>query len=212
MSDMHAKLGRDLLKGLVGIKEKNGKLSLEDVGALFMSMAGSASEADQHMHAEIGKMAKYIAETKKEIFSMSTNDQDEQVIEDASQHLEEVVKATEKATNTIMDAADVIQGSTGGIGGDKEKKIMEATNRIYDACNFQDITGQRITRVIKLLANIDDRIEKLNKMFGDVGGVIEKSGPRAMTDKDLLNGPQLAGKASSQEDIDALFASLSGKK
>ena len=52
------------------------------------------------------------------------------------------------------------------VGGEKETQIMDATNIIYDACAFQDITGQRIRKVIKLLENIEERINKLNGVAG----------------------------------------------
>lgn len=219
MPDMKEKLGRALLKSMVDRRENKGDLSLEDVGGIFMEMASSlnpqGSKVDQFMHNEIAKLVNYIHDAKDEIFAIATNEKGEVVINDASQHLDEVIKHTAEATNTIMDAADAIQKTVGGVGGEKEAAIMDATNRIYDACNFQDITGQRINKVIKLLSNIEDRIGKLNELFGtELPAPAEGNGSATvlpMNDKDLLNGPQLKSKASSQEEIDALFASLGGK-
>lgn len=224
MSDTQAKLGRTLLKSLVALREQKGDVSLEDVGQIFVDMASSInpqmSQADQFMHEEIHRLARHISEAKNEIFSISENSKSEKVIVDASLHLDEVIKATEQASNSIMDAADIIQNNAGGIGGEKETKIMEATNQIYEACNFQDITGQRINKVIKLLANIEERIAKLDELFGASeaahaeaaknGNVLSITLPA--DDKDLLNGPQLSGQASTQEEIDMLFASLGNKK
>jgi chemotaxis protein CheZ len=189
-------------------------IALEDVGAMFMQMASTlnpaGSTADQFMHQEIRRLAQDINNAKKEIFSISSDEKSETVLTDASMHLDEVIKATEKATNTIMDSADQIQNLVAGVGGDKETKITEATTRIYDACTFQDISGQRITKVIKLLGNIEERIAKLNSLFGSTDHV-PKAANDPMSDKALLNGPQLAGQAASQTDIDALFNSLGGK-
>lgn len=219
MADMQSNLGRTLLKSMVQMREQKGEISLEDVGGIFMQMASSlnpaSGPADQFVHQEIARLANYIVDAKKEIFAIQTNDKAEAVIFDASQHLDEVIKATEDATNTIMDAADAVQNAATGIGGDKEQQIVEATTRIYDACTFQDITGQRIRKVIKLLENIEERIGKLNDLFGDEPEFAAIDAPKEVkvpaNDKDLLNGPQLAAQASSQADIDALFASLGGK-
>jgi chemotaxis protein CheZ len=221
MTDIKSKLGKTLLEGLVSVRERNGDVSLEDMGDIFMNMASdlnpSHSKADEFMHQEIARLAKYITEAKNEIFSISTNDKSEQVIMDASAHLDEVIKATEEATNMIMDAADAVQAAAAGIGGDKETAIIDATTRIYNACTFQDITGQRINKVIKLLANIEERVGKLNDLFGselpDPSQIAQKDSNVVVQihDKDLLNGPQLASQASSQSDIDALFSSLGGK-
>jgi chemotaxis protein CheZ len=217
MANLTADLGRMVLSGLVGLKAQKGKISLEDVGSMFLTMsaehAQKASEADRIMHEEISRLAAYIDEANREIFAISTNEKSEDAIMDASLHLDEVVKATEQATNSIMDAADAIQQAASGLGGDKEKAIIDATTRIYDACNFQDITGQRINKVIKLLSNIEQRVGKLNTLLKEVAdnnsdNVVQMT--KVMTDKDLLNGPQLSGQAASQEDIDKLFASLGG--
>lgn len=219
-----AVLGHSLLKNIVELRQQKGEISLEDLGEIFEQVASHfsspASNTDRFMHQEIARLAKYIQEAKKEIFSISTNNNSEPAIIDASAHLDEVIKATESATNTIMDAADTIQNSASGIGGEKEQQIVSATTAIYEACNFQDVTGQRIRKVIKLLENIEERIGKLNDIFGNqeeiaeiAAGKEQKPGEIVLPadDKDLMNGPQLSSQAASQADIDALFASLGGK-
>jgi len=211
---------------MISAREQKGDITLEDVGGIFMKMASTLSPAnglvDQFVHQEIARLAKYITDAKQEIFAIQTNEKSEDAILDASQHLDEVIKSTEEATNTIMDAADAVQNAASGVGGEKEQQIMDATTRIYDACTFQDITGQRITKVIRLLASIEERIGKLNDLFGseppiaansDVNGAANgaaKAGEIVLPkdDKDLLNGPQLSGQGTSQADIDKLLAGL----
>lgn len=219
MSDVQVTLGRTLLTSLAALKQSKGDVSLEDVGSMFMQMAmslsPSQSPADRLMHEEIARLAEYITEAKKEIFAISTNEKSEAVIVDASAHLDEVIKDTENATNAIMDSADAIQNAAAGVGGEKEQALVAAATRIYEACNFQDVTGQRIRKVINLLANIEERINKLNDIFGNHNAQPPansnvKNGA-AKTDKDLLNGPQMNAQASSQAEIDALFASIGGK-
>jgi len=216
---MQTNLGRALLQSLVKLREQKGNVSFEDVGAVFMQMASTmhsgTAQTDQFMQEEIRSLAEYISSAKQEILSISTHSKSETVIDRAALHLDEVIRETEEASNAIMDAADAIQAATNGVGGNTEKAIMEATNRIYEACNFQDITGQRINQVIKLLSNIEERVTKLNTLSGGSGKGINVSKVVRMTapdDKDLLNGPQLAAEAPTQEEIDLLLASLSAKK
>lgn len=220
MRDVQETLGRTLLTSLAELKQNKGDVSLEDVGDMFMQMAMSLplqSPADRRMQEEIAQLAEFITDAKKEIFAISTNEKSEAVIVDASAHLDEVIKSTEDATNTIMDAADAIQNAMSGVGGDKEKKIIESTTRIYEACNFQDVTGQRIRKVIKLLTNIEERINKLNDIFGNANtpkpanSNAKNSISSPKDDKELMNGPQMNAHSSSQAEIDALFASLGGK-
>ncbi|MEZ5691880.1 MAG: protein phosphatase CheZ [Rickettsiales bacterium] len=219
MSDMQSTLGRTLLTSMIKTRESKGKITLQDVGNIFINLSSSLNPqnglADSFVHQEIAKLAQYIGDAKNEIFAIQTNAKAEDAINDASLHLEEVVKATEDATNTIMDAADAVQGAASGIGGENEQKIMDATTIIYDACTFQDITGQRIRKVITLLENIEDRVSKLNNLFGTAPEIqqdgVEKDPTKIElpeNDTDLLNGPQLAEQASSQDEIDALLASM----
>lgn len=216
MSDIQNKLGTSLILNLVKLRQEKGGLSIEDAGALFMQMASTLtpgnSEADKFVHTEIKQLSQYIAEAKKELLGISTNGKEEKALIEASEHLGEVVKATEKATTRIMDAADKIQSLATGMGGDRAKEIVDETSAVYEACNFQDITGQRINNVIALLTAIEKHAEKLNDLFGiDVQTVIDEQPKRELTEADLLNGPQLPGDATSQEDVDALFASLNAQ-
>ncbi|MDX2113306.1 MAG: protein phosphatase CheZ [Alphaproteobacteria bacterium] len=218
MSDTQARLGHSLLKSIVELKQEKKEITLEDLGGIFEEIANhfgsQTSNTDRFMHQEIARLAKYIQDAKREIFSIATNNNAEPAIVDASAHLDEVIKATESATNSIMDAVDSISAAATGLGGDAEQKILDATTRIYEACNFQDVTGQRIRKVIKLLENIEERIGKLNELFGNDDELMQQAtsnAPDPMSDAALMNGPQLTGQAASQSDIDALFASLGGK-
>jgi chemotaxis protein CheZ len=160
------------------------------------------------MKQEIIRLAQYINTAKREIFAIGTDTKPEEALSDASLHLDAVIKATEEASNSIMDAADAIQAAVSGVGGEKEQAIMDATTRIYEACNFQDISGQRLTKVIGLLNHVQERVNTLITLFS--GGQQQAAGkPKdaPLTDEDLLNGPQLPAQGTSQSDIDALFSS-----
>ena len=192
MGNMQAKLGHSLLKNMVALRQKKGEISLEDLGEMFSQVASGfnppASASDQFMHQEIARLAKYIGDAKKEIFSIAVNEKSEDAIMDASAHLDEVIKATEEATNTIMDAADTIQNEAADMG-DKEQAITDEVMKIYEACNFQDITGQRIRKVIVLLENIEERIGKLNSLFGnedEIAAAASRGNGAPKDDKDLM--------------------------
>ncbi|MBY0408192.1 MAG: hypothetical protein K2Q01_10915, partial [Rickettsiales bacterium] len=104
MKESQEKIGSMLLKGLVVLREqRGGTITLEDVGGMFLKMAQninpSVSPADKFMHQEISRLANYITEAKREIFAMNSNDKTDAALIDASQHLDEVIKATEEATH-----------------------------------------------------------------------------------------------------------------
>ncbi len=91
--------------------------------------------------------------------------------------------------------------------------------RIYEACSFQDITGQRISKVVTVLQNVETRVDALLTAFGTEAGTaasgteVSAEAPvttesSADSEKDLLSGPQGPGAGNSQEEIDALLASF----
>ncbi len=90
---------------------------------------------------------------------------------------------------------------------------VDAATRIYEACGFQDITGQRVTKVVKTLKDIEERIDALVAAFGSEIEKVKAEQPepeekeeKKDSDEDLLHGPQLAKDAKSQAEVDALLA------
>lgn len=133
----------------------------------------------------------------------------------AGEELAAIVSATEHATNGVLSAAELIERTAVKLKAktdDPEGKadldgIMDAVVSIFEACNFQDITGQRIGKVVRTLDFIEERVVNMIQTWGaeafaNLPTSIEV--PVAEEAK-LLNGPQLQGKAISQAEIDALF-------
>lgn len=218
MENTQSKLGNSLLKNLIGLREQKGQILIEDVGAMLEGMAStlqSDSHPDNFIRGEMERMAQYIQSAKEEIAAMVPNPEEgaPQNISAAGMELGEVVKATEEATNTIMDAADAIMDAAGNVtDADASAKIMDETTKLYDACSFQDITGQRINKVLTTLEYVESRVGKLVKLFGGAlpEGYEIKDTPNKedRPDEALMGGPQLSGDAPSQDDIDALFNSI----
>lgn len=81
---------------------------------------------------------------------------------------------------------------------------------IYEACNFQDLTGQRISKVVKALRHIESHIDRMILVFGEqlASHTVGMSDQDATSESALMNGPQLPDKANKQDDIDAIPASF----
>lgn len=172
----------------------------------------------EQLELEIEKIAQYIAEAKLEIASISLpEDQtgNEKNITHATLQLTEVVRHTEEATNSIMDHSDAIMLIASEImekDGDASAKLNEHALGILESCSFQDITGQRIKKVLNTLEQIELRISRLVKLFGgtlpDRLNIEDVDNGHRRPDEDLLNGPQLSAAKPTQDDIDKLFGSL----
>ena len=111
--------------------------------------------------------------------------------------LEAVVEATEKAANQIMEAAEAI-GTCIEQARDDPMAIQAITarlNSIFEACTFQDITGQRIRRAI-------DHLQRVEEMLGGLAphefDSVTEAAPEVT--QDLGQNPDLG-----QNDVDRMF-------
>ncbi len=119
----------------------------------------------------------------------------------ASAQLHDVLQSTEEATTAILDAASAI-GQFAEEGNKEE--IAKQVTRIFESCNFQDISGQRIKKVLKSLDILESRLRKLAETARDYTGA-EAPAP-IKKEEGLLNGPQLSSQAPTQDEIDKLFS------
>jgi chemotaxis protein CheZ len=167
---------------------------------------------------ELDAITAAIARTKAEIASLQVANQSGGAMHRVTDELDAVVEGTEGATNTILAAAEVIDEKTSDLiaklEGDDQgmaSDIADQVVKIFEACNFQDLTGQRITKVVAVLRFVEERVARMTEIWGGLGSFTEvvpsvdasaKNGDAA-----LLNGPALPsdGGRATQDMIDALF-------
>lgn len=163
------------------------------------------------LRKEVQKLSEFIIKTRLEVAQIQPELIHQEHIPVATDELDAVVGATEEATGKILDAVESIEVVAKGLDGAARSTIEEQASIIYQACSFQDITGQRITKVVKALKDIENTVMSLVSSFGGKisarPSTVKANGQKIDGDKDLLNGPQLPNKAHSQEDIDRLFES-----
>lgn len=212
--------GADLDKRLEEIRRIHGDAIPFDKFANLVTrylehLTGENEEPDSAMLSELRALATFIDQSRHEIASIQADEVGGILIPGATDELDAIVSATAEATDRIMDGAEAIEAVASEIGGEAEGKILDATTGIYEACTFQDITGQRITKVVSALKAIEEKIDAIVEKFGGLDSAREKQGKNhtgegdaVITDEDLLNGPQMPEKASKQDEIDALLASL----
>ena len=118
---------------------------------------------------------------------------------------------TAQATHAILESCETLDEVSGTITGDPATKLQAATTRIYEACSFQDISGQRITKVVGTLKFIETHIVRMMEIWGGLQA-FKDIAPETIApcegDAKLLNGPKIDGEIghASQDEIDALFA------
>jgi chemotaxis protein CheZ len=138
----------------------------------------------------------------------------------ATRELDAVAAGTERATEQIITAAEEIEDAASTLAACLEhgqqkalaQDISDQVIRIFEACNFQDLSGQRINKVVETLSFIERRVERMVESWGSLAAfsddTIAAIVTRGLAD-DRLQGPKLDGDHghASQEDVDAMFAS-----
>lgn len=156
--------------------------------------------------AEICALAQTIAAAKAEIAALRVDDINGCHIPSATDELDAIVTQTATATDEILEVCEALDNLSQTQSGAAAAVLQDSTRRIYEACSFQDITGQRITKVVATLKTIEAKVASMIEAFG---GPTDPSSLPAVWDGDaveLLNGPQLPACAMAQTEIDRLMA------
>lgn len=159
---------------------------------------------------EVKALQELVEETRKEISQTNVGDISFTHIPTATDELGAVIAATEAATDVIMDSCESITAKSENLDPDAKTAIMGDVTKILEACSFQDITGQRITKVTKNLKSIEEKVNALVKILANrISDLpVGSDEDTRIGDERLKNGPQLPDKAVSQADIDKLLADL----
>lgn len=178
-------------------------------------MEGDMADTSQDgkLKHELVGLFQYIQRVRQEIAAISRPADEENKFEKMGDQLDAIVEATESATNTIMSTVETNEGLLNGLkeGLDAEKiaiidEISANNMGLFEACSFQDITGQRVSKVVKSLTYVEDRVTALIEAWGkdELEQVVVEINEKT-DDEKLIHGPQRESEAISQSDIDALF-------
>lgn len=127
----------------------------------------------------------------------------------AAGELGAAVESMEKATHDILKSAEGIDAQARALsatGDDTVRALSRGIQKqladIYEACNFQDLAGQRIAKVIELLGLVERHLSAMLRPTDTAAAETKAPEDR------LLNGPKLDGASGhiSQQEIDRLFA------
>jgi chemotaxis protein CheZ len=127
------------------------------------------------------------------------------------------VDGAEQATQSILQAAEEIDQAAGTLsaalkGGHDQglaHDIQDRVVQIFEACNFQDLTGQRVTKVVATLRFVEHHVARLIEIWQGIERFkpVVLDGEAGESDRDHLRGPKLPEDQghSTQDDIDRLF-------
>jgi len=198
---------------------RNRIVAVDDVRRLLKEQRRDArreKEVDPSSHIkilrrELQELSSHIAQTRREIAALKPDDPSADRIMLATEELDAILQATEHATTEILNGAERIQSvadrlrvSNPELAGTLDTEVID----IMTACSFQDITGQRMTKVVNTLRYIERRVHAMISIwgeldFGDEAPVAEEASDKR-PDAHLMHGP--SSKGINQDAVDALLA------
>lgn len=200
---------RDSLKSIKATDLKDAQLIevLRLAQQLTDTMQMFFGSLDRSIHEEFNSIAAYIARTRDEIAQLRPNDIKEQRIPVAGAELEAVVTDTEKATEAIMSEAERLMSAEPTDLDAYKAQVDEAMCKIIESCSFQDLAGQRVSKVVGSLRHVEQRVARFAATMGvrDAEMTPEERAEADRRNKLHLNGPALGGPETKQNDVDALM-------
>lgn len=157
-----------------------------------------------HLRRQRADLIGYVRRTRQAFENLAPSALRGERVDKAKAQMKAVVEATETAADLIMTRAESCLNAPPGETAEAYRaRVSEACLEIIEACAFQDLTGQRINKVMTLLSAIDSRLEALETELGEPFG---GEGGADLDGDALLQGPALPNSgALSQKDADALL-------
>jgi chemotaxis protein CheZ len=123
--------------------------------------------------------------------------------------LNAVVEGSEHATQKILTAAEEIDVTANNLSAALDGRIeqglaqdiQDLVIQIFEACNFQDLIGQRVAKVLATLDFVENHIARVLEEIKTASAGTRRCGANA------LYGPRLDGDTghASQDEVDAMF-------
>jgi chemotaxis protein CheZ len=193
--------------------------------ALVEPQAAAGREATERVRTEIAEAQAYKAElaaihdaigrTAADMAALVAGAKTGGQVSRVSRELAAIVTGTERATQAILQAAEEIDQSAHALATTLERgheqglseDIQEGVVRIFEVCNFQDLTGQRVSNVVATLKYIEERISRLFEIWQRVEHFKPAADRDVGDERRFLNGPMLSddGGHSTQSEIDRIF-------
>lgn len=192
-------------------RNADASFGLADVASVTEVLIGTMRtyfrSIDTSIYRECRQLSEYIDNARREIATLQPNNLESDDIPRAGMELDAIVQHTEEATNTIMECAEVIMAADPDDEEAFKQTVQNNIVQIFEACSFQDITGQRISKVVHTLEHVELRLNELRSLLGVTDEDVAETQDGDEGDKKLERGPSLAGEGIDQSAVDELFGS-----
>lgn len=174
------------------------------------------SQEVRKLKIELDVIGDAIKQTRSEIVSLQDQGFDSSRVARVTRELDAVFDDTSGATDRILKAAEEIDQNANTLAGllkgsheqGLAQDIQDRVTTIFESCNFHDLTGQRISKVVGTLRMVEEHLARMMEIWSVIERFnVEAAQSAACNLEGMLNGPKLAGDNghSTQDEIDRLF-------
>ena len=168
----------------------------------------------QKVEHELTAIYDAIENSRRELATLSGGDNQAHCMTRAGDELGAAIGGMEKATQQILKAAEAIDEGARALAASLKddfkrgvaQDIQDQVVQIFETCNYQDLSGQRISKAMNTLKFVEDSVMRVLALWGGIDA-LRRHAAKAHGNDRLLNGPKLDGDAghASQNEIDRLF-------
>ena len=177
---------------------------------------GVTGGLDKKLQAEVLNLIQYIQRLRTEIAGIAQEKDDQTAFDGMADRLDAIVESTAQATDKILAAMEGIDGFVEQLRAHPEPSeidslcddITSKTMVALEAGSFQDLTGQRINKIVGSMKFVEERVNAMADLCGreEVQALTDQwELPEQVDDGLALEGPQRAGEGISQDEIDSLI-------
>ena len=161
---------------------------------------------------EVAGLQGTLAAVRQELAAIGQGTGEGSVTGMALKELSAVGDETAHAAGDILGAAEIIAGEARRLkqSGEPEnvgsaESIMGQLIKLYEACNYQDLTQQRVAKIRRHIEGLAAHLDELTAILQVAPR--QMTARRAANDARLLNGPAVAGTPGhlQQNEIDGYF-------
>lgn len=205
--DEHARRSR-----VMGVDEVKGVVDMLRDSWLRHEQATASARHLEVLRRELQDMSASIVQARREIAAIRPREEGNDRISTAANELDAIVQSTERASIEILGAAErIMETATAVRGAGAPAPLCDVLDHevmnIFTACSFQDLTGQRTTKVVNALRYIEQRVLALMGLWGlgehHDGDDAPADAVDHRPDAHLLNGPSDDGV--NQDEIDRML-------
>jgi chemotaxis protein CheZ len=201
------------LRALYALLERRGAIPVAGISGAGLD-SHSADELRQ-LRSETDAIHDALSRTKHEIAALHVNAFGPPPAR-MTRELDAVAESAERATQQILSAAEDIEDAANTLSASLKQEqelslaldIQDNVLRIFEACNFQDLTGQRIAKVLTTLKFVEERVAHMIEIWGGIDAFRSYAADAELHQDAFLHGPKLHDDDGhvSQDDIDIMFA------